>query len=117
MAEKERSKKRTVRKATDGMVVVGSEIGVSLPIGDTFAHIRFSFWSERLCRDDRESVRKTAAEVDEFNERELDRRLSKHVKMVRAALRETYDEDDDPKDSKPKSNKVSVRDRAQARLK
>lgn len=114
-----KSKKRTVRKTSDDRVVIGSEIGVSIPIGDTFAHLRFSFWSERFAKSDsRADIRKTAEEVDEFNERELDRRLQKHIKTVKAALREMYDDDDDEEEaSEPKGSKVSVRDRAKARLK
>jgi hypothetical protein len=114
-----RSKKRTIRETSDERVVVGSEIGVTLPVGDTTAHLRFSFWSERYAKDSsRKSVREAAEACDEFNEAELERRLGKHLRMIHQAVDEIENgEDDDPKDSKPKSNKVSVRDRAKKRLK
>lgn len=102
-----RSKKRTVRKADSGQVVVGSEIGVTLPIDDTTAHLRFSFWSELYAKNDTLAERKrTAEKVDEFNESELERRLDKYVRALRRAML----------DEKPKKKKgSSVRDRVKKR--
>lgn len=95
-----------------GVILVGdsvrvwSEIGVTLPIGDTTAHIRFSFGHERVAKNSTQAeIARTSDLVDEFNEKELDKRLTKHVRTIKRVLNE---EQKAPKAKK----KESVRDRA-----
>lgn len=104
--ERTHSKPRITRDERG--VVVGSEVGITLPIDDTTAHIRFSFWHERIAKDDTvEEIRKTVMLVDEFNEAELERRIKKYRRLVRREL------DGEPKKKKGKS----VQERAKKRMK
>lgn len=85
-----------IERLSDGRVRMGSEVGVTLPIEDTTAHIRFSFWSERLAKNDsQEELKRTAALIDEFNEAELERRVRKYQRLIRRVS-----EDDDDEDTK-----------------
>lgn len=113
-AEVARSKARVTRDHRG--VVVGSEIGVTLPIGDSTAHLRFSFWHERIAKSDSvDEIRKTAALVDEFNEAELDRRMQKYLRLIKRILNEE-EADDEPATKKGKGKKEqSVQERARAR--
>lgn len=104
-----------MRQAPDDRLIVGSEVGVTLPVGDTTAHIRFSFWSERFTKDGTlTEIRKTAKEVDEFNEEQLERYLEKYMKTIARALRGGGE---DPGNEQKVSGRVSVRDRAKAKVK
>lgn len=82
-------------------LVMGSEVGMSIPIGDTFAHLRFSFWHERISPSDSIADLKATAElIEEFNEEELDRRVRKMKRLVRQILNE--DDDDDKRKGRRK---------------
>lgn len=85
-----------VERLSDGRCRVGSEIGLTLPIGDnTTAHLRFSFWSERLSKNDSmDELKRTAALVDEFNEAELERRVRKYQRLIKRTLEEDEEEDE-----------------------
>lgn len=116
-----RSKNRTVRRTakardiTAQPLVIGVEVGVSLPVGDTYAHLRYSFWCEQAIENTSMAARKrAAADLDEYVEAELDRRVRKSMKIIRRALDET-EEEEVPKE--PRSEKVSVRERALKRTK
>lgn len=118
-----RSKNRTVRRTAKARdiasqpLVIGVEVGVSLPVGDTYAHLRYSFWCEQAIENTSMAARKrAAADLDEYAEAELDRRVRKAMKIIRRALDETGEaEVEVPKE--PRSEKVSVRDRAVKRIK
>lgn len=119
--DEQRAKKRaarpiTVRKTDDpAKVIVGSEVGVTLPVGDTTAHIRFSFWHERVSGPSVAAIRRTADQIDEFNEAELERRVRKYRRVIERTLN---DEDSDEPDAEPrKKKKGSVQDRARKRMK
>lgn len=118
--ERSRSKTRTVTKDHRG-VVVGSEVAVTIPIGDTTAHLRFGFWHERIAPgSSQESIRKTAELVDEFNEDELNRRLEKYRRLIiRVMNEEDLDEDEDEDEERPKrkKSKSSVQERARKKMK
>lgn len=89
------TKKRAILREGD-RVIVGSEVGLTLPIGDTTAHLRFSFWSERFAKSDSDVHLKEAAElVDEFNEAELDRRTKKYKRIIERILQEEDEDDED----------------------
>lgn len=106
--EQTRSKKRTVKKTDSGQVVVGSEVGVTIPVGDTTAHLRFSFWHERLAKSDSQAeIKRVANLVDEFNEEEVDRRVEKYRKVIKRILQE--DDDEEPRGS-------TVQDRARKKM-
>lgn len=62
-------------------------------------------------------IKKTAAAVDEFNEEELERRMKKYKRLIDQIL--AGDDEDEPRGKTKKAGKVSVsvRDRAQARIK
>jgi hypothetical protein len=117
-----RSKNRTVRRTAkardinDHPLVIGVEVGVSLPVGDTYAHLRYSFWCEQAIENKSMAARKrAAADLDEWVEAELDRRVRKSMKVIRRALDETGEEEVEvPKE--PRSEKVSVRDRARKKI-
>lgn len=116
-----RSKNRTVRRTakardiTAQPLVIGVEVGVSLPVGDTYAHLRYSFWCEQTIENTSMAARKrAAADLDEYVEAELDRRVRKSMKIIRRAMAET-EEEEVPKE--PRSEKVSVRDRALKKVK
>lgn len=99
-------------------VRIGSEIGVTLPIGDTTAHIRFSFWSERICANNPAAIKRTVNLVAEFNDEELNKRLDEYIRQVRRAMGESVDELKKTKKTTAKRTgdpKVSVRDRALSR--
>lgn len=73
----------------DGRVRMGSEVGVTLPVGDSTAHIRFSFWHERIAKNDsQEELKRTAAQIDEFNEAELERRIRQYQRLIRRVSEE-----------------------------
>ncbi len=93
-------------------VRVWSQIGVTLPLGeDTTAHLRFDFGHERIAKKGTDDeLRRVAALVDEFNEAELERRLSKYLRLIDRVLEGG---DDDDEDEKPKG---SPRERARKRL-
>ena len=91
-------------------VVVGSEIGLTIPIDDSTAHLRFSFWHERIATDDSvEAIKEAAALVDEFNEAELERRLKKYRRIAKRELNES-------KADAEKKRKNSVQARAKKRM-
>lgn len=97
-------------------VVVGSEIGVTLPIGDTTAHLRFSFWHERIAKSDSaDEIRRTASLVDDFNEAELDRRTKKYLRLIARIMNEDDDEEEDDEPKKKGKKQQSVQERARAR--
>lgn len=74
-------------------VRVWSEVGVTLPIGDTYAHFRVSFGHERISpTDSTKDLKETTNLVDEFNEEQLDKMLRKYSRMVREALEEVTEE-------------------------
>jgi hypothetical protein len=76
------------RKRSTGEVIVGSEVGVTLPIGDSTAHLRFSFWHERISpSDSEEDIKATAALVDDFNEAEIERRVKKYRRLVKREMK------------------------------
>ena len=92
---RKRSSAEVIEKLSDGRVRMGSEVGLTIPVADTTAHIRFSFWHERLAKNDsQEELKRTAALIDEFNEAEIERRVRKYQRLVRRV--ETDDEDDEP---------------------
>lgn len=105
---------RTKRGGTiviDG-VRVWSELAVTLPLGDTTAHLRFAFGHERLAKSSAEvDVKKAAAMTDSFNEEELERRIRKYRRVIERAL---SDEDDD-EDASDKQKASSARARAAMR--
>jgi hypothetical protein len=102
---------RSVTKDHRG-VVVGSEVGVTLPIGDTTAHLRFSFWHERIAKSDsQEEILRTVNLVDEFNEEELNRRVPKYRRLIARMLNEEDDDDE------PKKKDSDVQARARKRMK
>ncbi len=70
-------------------VRVWSEVGLTIPIGDTTAHLRFAFGHERIAKNGtQEEIRKTAALVDEFNESELERRVEKYRRLITRVMQE-----------------------------
>lgn len=91
------------KKLPDRRVRVYSEVGVTIPIDDTTAHIRFLFGHERFAKNDtQEELKKTAAQVDEFNEAELERRVKKYQRLVRQINAE---EDEEPKNARRRSSR------------
>lgn len=94
----------------DGTVRVWSELGVTLPIGETTAHIRFSFGHERIAKSTQADIDRAEALVDEFNEKVLDKRVKKHVRTINRILNEA-----DRPSKKGAKKKKSVRDRARER--
>lgn len=92
--DKGTARKRAVRAGE--RIIVGSEVGITIPIGDTTAHLRTSFWSERFAKSDSAKDLKAAAElVDEFNEVELDRRVKKYKRIIERILQEEDEDDED----------------------
>lgn len=114
--------KPPAKAKTGGVIFVGdqvrvwSEVGVTLPIGESTAHLRFSFGHERLSKSGSQAeIQKTAALVDEFNEAELDRRVVKYRRLIGRILSAEDDEVDEVRSKK--NRKKSVQERAQKRLK
>lgn len=94
------------QRLDDGTVRVWSTVGATIPIPDSFGNIKFSFGHERIARSDsQESISKTEALIDEFNEKTLEKRLNKYFRMYRRIENESGDADD------------SVKARAKKRLK
>lgn len=65
-------------------VRVWSEVGVTVAVSDDPPQfLRFTFGHERIAKNStQEEIRKTARLVDEFNEFELDRRVSKYKRLI-----------------------------------
>lgn len=87
-------------------VRVWSEVGVTIAVTDDPPQfLRFTFGHERIAKNGtQEEIRKTATLVDEFNEKELDKRLKKYRRLFRAT--ETVEVSEQP----------TARERAKARL-
>lgn len=108
-----------------GVILVGesvrvwSEVGCTLPIGDTFASFRFSFGHERIAKNSTQAeLTRTTALIDEFNAKELEARVEAYKRLVNRILAEGDDEDPEPRrNKKPKPSTSSVRDRARKKIK
>lgn len=62
---------------------IWSTVGVTLPIPDTFASVRFSFGHERYAKSDKpKDLIAAEGEMHEFNEKVLERRLAEHKAML-----------------------------------
>lgn len=82
------------QKQSDGTVRVWSEVGLTLPVDDTTAHIRFLFGHERLAKNDTQAeIRKTEKLIDEFNERTVSDKVEKYTRLIRS-LQAAAQEDD-----------------------
>src|SRR6478735_2538606 len=67
-------------KQTDGTVRVWSEVGLTVPVGDTTAHIRFLFGHERIAKNDtQEEIKRTEKLIDEFNEAVVEAKVRKYT--------------------------------------
>jgi hypothetical protein len=112
-----RSKKASLRKPSDpddGRCIVGSEIGVTIPIGDTTAHLRFSFWHERIAKNGTQAeLKRVTNALEEFNEAELERQITKARRTIQRVLN---GDDDEPEEGATHERKVSVRDRARRKV-
>lgn len=108
------SKPTTTKKTkVNEPVSVWSEVGVTLPIGDTYAHFRFSFGHERIAKNGTQAeLKRVAALIDEFNSEELERRVDVYMNLVKRVMSEDHTVEPETKDKKG-----SVRDRAKKRLK
>lgn len=112
-----RSTKGKIRKPSDpddGRCIVGSEIGVTIPIGDTTAHLRFSFWHERIAKNGTQAeLRRVTNALEEFNEAELERQVTKARRTIQRVL--NGDDEEDSKETQHE-RRVSVRDRARKKV-
>lgn len=77
-------------------VRVWSEVGVTIAVSDDPPQfLRYTFGHERIAKNStQEEIRKTARLVDEFNEAELERRIDKFARLLRAESVAT-DEDEE----------------------
>lgn len=92
------TEKRGRQRLEDGTVRVWSTVGATIPIPDSYGNIKFSFGHERIARSDsQESISKTEALIDEFNEKTLEKRLNKYFRMYRRVEGESESSDDSVK--------------------
>lgn len=69
----------------DGTVRVWSEVGLTLPVGDTTAHIRFLFGHERIAKNSTEAeISRTEKLIDAFNEEVVERKVRKYTRLIGA---------------------------------
>lgn len=62
---------------------VWSECGVTMPINDTTAHIRFSFGFEKIAPDDSENaIKRVEKEIFELSEEVVQRRVVRLKRMI-----------------------------------
>lgn len=68
-------------------VRVWSSVGVTISVTDDPPQfLRFEFGHERIAKNGtQEEIRKTATLIDEFNEKELDKRLKKYRRLFRSS--------------------------------
>lgn len=79
------TRSRGQRKQDDGSVRVWSEFGMTLPVGESMAFIKFAFGHERIAPNDNvETLKRTVADIDKFNEEEAERRIRKYTRLVSA---------------------------------
>lgn len=98
--------KRSGIRRNGSEVLVWSEVGMSVPVGDTYAHLRFSFGHERFAKSDSlKDLKETSALVDEFNEEELDRRTRKYMRLVKQILNEDEDSEEEEKKRRRRGRK------------
>lgn len=77
----------------DGTVRVWSEVGLTLPVGDTTAHIRFLFGHERVAKNDSQAeITRTEKLIDEFNENVVAAKVRKYTRLIQAWESETVDQ-------------------------
>ncbi len=74
---------RIVRDPDAKQVRIYSEVGMTLPIGDTTAHIRFTFGHERIAKNDTQAeIRRTEKLIDEFNEKVVQEKVQKYTRLI-----------------------------------
>jgi hypothetical protein len=90
----------------DSVRVWGS-VGVTIAVTDDPPQfLRFEFGHERISKNGtQEEIRKTATLIDEFNEKELDKRLKKYRRLFRSA-----------EAVEPTTDAPTARERAKARI-
>lgn len=79
------------------VVRVWSEVGVTIAVtDDPMQFVRFTFGHERISKNSTaKEIARTANLVDEFNEREVEKRLRKYKRLVRRESA-VQDSDDTP---------------------
>lgn len=98
------TRSRGMRKQTDGTVRVWSEFGMTIPVGESMAFIKFTFGHERIAPDSSETtLRKVTADIDKYNEEEAERRIRKYTRLVTAW--EADEEDQEREDTRSRARR------------
>ncbi len=73
----------------DGTVRVWSSFGLSLPIGDSYAHFKCDFGHERIAKSSKKSdIDNVADAIDSYNEERLLGIIERYSEIVKDAVEE-----------------------------
>lgn len=103
----------TTKKSSDSTkaVRVWSEVGVTVCItDDPPQYLKFTFGHERLAKSGSQvELQKTARQIDEFNEAEIEKRIDQYTRLIKAHEIEVGETDPEPREG-------SVKQRIRKRL-